>query len=105
MATVMIEPKKPPRMKSSLFLSLNLLQRIVFDTDEVGRDVAYCRIGALALGEVGFLRALPVHQSGKPIISFVAARFVIDSVRLLALLRVLLLHRPGLHPHRRIFDS
>src|SRR5262249_22317157 len=44
------------------------------------------------------------EQSGQTEVSIVAARFVVDPVRLVALLRILLLDRPGFRPRGFVFN-
>src|SRR5207245_9079770 len=65
---------------------------------------AYCRIGTLSLRKGGLGHALSPHQPRGGIVSFDAARLIINSVLLLALLSELLLDRPRPRPHRRILD-
>src|SRR6202020_3241536 len=63
------------------------------------------RIGPAAFGELAVLLARRLHHRGKSEVSFDAARLVIDPVLLVALLLELLLDRPRLRPHRRIFNG
>src|SRR5258708_7388419 len=83
---------------------MSLLQRIVFDAHKVCSDVSCCRVRASFLRKSEFVGAYSPHQSGEAIVSFVAARLVIDSVLLLALPGELLLDSPGPRPHGRILD-
>src|SRR5262249_30206070 len=57
---------------------------------------------SLRKGEL--FRARSPHQSRQTVVSFDAARLIIKSVLLVALPGELLADRPGLRPHRRIFD-
>src|SRR5260370_34146085 len=62
-----------------------------------------CRIGTSAFRKGALFRAPSVQQSRQAIVSFDAARLVIDSVLLVALPGELLLGGPGPSPHNRIF--
>src|SRR5216683_1334660 len=111
MAAVVIEPENLPRtMVSFCFFALRRLtvveQRIFF-----GKAYESCgavlglriRTSSLRKGEVFHARS--TQQPREAIVSFDAARLVINSVPLIALLGELLLHGPGLSPHCRIFDG
>src|SRR5262249_22204525 len=64
-----------------------------------------CRIGASTFRKGEVLNARSAQQPREAIVSFEAARLVIDSVLLVALLGELLLYGPRPRPHRRIFDG
>ena len=82
------------------------LQRIVVNARKSDGGVLGRRIGTASLrkGAVFHARA---HAAvpGRPIVSFDAARLVIDPVFLVALPGELLLDRPWPRPHRRVFDG
>src|SRR6266404_3121452 len=81
-------------------------QRIFFRKADKGRGaVPGGRIRALTLRKGAVFHARSTQQPRKAIISFDAARLVINSVRLIALLGEFLLYGPGLSPHGRIFDG
>src|SRR6478736_7222190 len=104
-ATIIIEGKDRPLMMLSSPLPLKLLQWIFFDAHEIRGDVFRCRVRTFSFRKVEFLRAQSVHQPRKTIVSFVAARLVIDSVLLLALLGEFLADGPWPGPHRWILDG
>src|SRR2546423_13981501 len=95
MATIIIERKDRSRMNVSFSLQWTLLQWIVFDAHKIGGDVFGGGVRTFAFRKVELLRAQSVHQSRQTVISFVAARLVIDPVLLVALPRGLLLYGPG----------
>src|SRR5580704_14391387 len=81
-----------------------LLQRIILSARD-SRGVVCCRglwSPSFRKGEV--CQARSTQQPREGIVSFVAARLVIDSVFLVALPGELLLHGPWTRPHGRIFD-
>src|SRR5258708_2254736 len=89
MATVIIEPEKRSRMMSPLAFSL-LLERILFNADKI-RGVVFCRrVGTSPLFEGEIFCARCQHHRREGVISFNAARFVINSVLLVTLLGELL---------------
>src|SRR6185436_8685387 len=84
---------------------LPLLERVLLYSDKVRRIVLGRRIRTFPLREREFFDARGMHQPGKTVISFDAARFVINPVRLLVLPGELLLRSPGSRPHRRVVDG
>src|SRR5581483_1650015 len=85
--------------------SFTLLQRIVFDADEIGSVIGGPWIRTLALSKGLFGHALSAHQTGGSVVSFDAARLVVNSVFRVALPGELLLHSPRASPDRGIFDG
>src|SRR5215470_5302803 len=86
-----------------LFSSL-LLQRIVFNAHEVGGVVLGRGVWATSLGIGQLFHARSPQQPRMAIITFDAARLVVEPVVLVALPRELLLGGPWSGPHRRILD-
>src|SRR5713101_1585909 len=81
-------------------------QRIFFGEAYKSRGaVLSCRIRALTLRTGAVFHARSTQQPREAIVSFNAARLIINPVLLIALLGELLLYGPGLSPHRRIFDG
>src|SRR5712675_1047451 len=81
-------------------------QRIFFRKADKSRGaVLGGRIRALPLRKGAVFCARSTQQPREAIVSFDAARLVINSVRLIALLGEFLLYGPGLSPHGRIFDG
>src|SRR5882672_5664912 len=81
-------------------------QRIFFGKADKGRGtVLGGRVRALPRRKGAVLHARSTQQPREAIVSFDAARLVINSVGLVALLGELLLYGPRLGPHRRIFDG
>src|SRR5882724_9450434 len=103
MATVIIEPENLSRMTVSSWLLFLLLQRIRISPS--GCVVLGQRIRPASLGKLAVLLARRLHHGRKAEVSFDAARLVINSVLLVALLGELLLDGPRTRPHGRIFDG
>src|SRR6266446_10584472 len=80
------------------------LQRIILGARNTRGAVSCGRVGASSLRKGELLHARTAYQPRKGIVSLVAARLVIDSVRLLALPDELLRDRPWLRPHGRIVN-
>src|SRR5215470_17630315 len=74
-------------------LAAVLLQRIFLSARNTGSAVPCRRVGTASLRKGGFLHARSTQQPWKGVISLVAARLIINSVRLLALLDELLRDR------------
>src|SRR6266853_74578 len=81
------------------------LQRIILGARNARGAVSCRRVGTSSLRKGELLHARSTYQPGKGIVSLVAARLVINSVRLLALPDELLGDRPWLRPHGRILDG
>src|SRR5712671_2222940 len=81
-----------------------LPQRIVLKQKTTLYVVDGSRIGTSSLREGELFDAPATQQPRKAKVSFDAARLVIKSVLLVALLGELFLDGPGLRPHGRIFD-
>ncbi len=64
-----------------------------------------CRIRTSSLRKGKLFHAPPVQQPWQAIVSFDAARLIINSVLLVALLSELLLDSPRLYPHGRVLDG
>src|SRR5258708_19674974 len=64
-----------------------------------------CRIRTSSLRKGKLFHAPPVQQPWQAIVSFDAARLIINSVLLVALLIELLLDSPRLYPHGRVLDG
>src|SRR5215471_11226959 len=87
-------------------LSCNVsLQRIILSTRDTRGAVSCRRMGTSSFCKGRLLHTRSTQQPRKRIVSLVAARLVINSVRLLALLDELLRDRPWLRPHGRILDG
>src|SRR5580700_5447733 len=81
-------------------------QRIFFGKAHKSRGgVLGCRIRASPLRKGEVFYAGSTQQSREAIVSFDAARLVVDPILLVALPGELLLDGPSLGPHRRIFDG
>src|SRR5262245_41127803 len=80
------------------------LQRIVLGARNARGAVSCRRVGTSSLRKGELLHARSPQQPRMGIVSLVAARLVIDSVRVLALPDELLRDRPWLRPHGRIVD-
>src|SRR6266853_5846711 len=80
------------------------LQRIILGARNARGAVSCRRVGTSSLRKGELLHARSTYQPRKGIVSLVAARLVIDSVRLLALPDELLRDRPWLRPHGRIVN-
>src|SRR2546423_14546852 len=104
MASVIIELKMRSRMMVTLSFAM-LLERILFDADKIGGVVFCGRVGAFSLCKGEVFHARRVHQACETIISFDAARLVINPVLLIILPGELLFYGPGPRSHRRIFDG
>src|SRR5262249_44672223 len=85
-------------------LAGSLLQRILLDGQHTTYVVLGSRIGTSSLHKRPLFRASSMQQPRQAIVSFDAARLVINSILLVALPGELLLGGPSLSPHRRIFD-
>src|SRR6516162_4237413 len=82
-----------------------LLKRILFKAAKAPYAVHRSRIRTTPLCKREFLRTRSTHHASESVVSFDAARLVIDSVLLVVLFRELLFRRPGPRPHGRIFDD
>src|SRR4029453_851476 len=90
---------------ASLLLPCSLLlERIVFNAHEIGCVVLGGRVWAAPFRVGGLLHARSANKPWMAVVSFDAARLVIEPVVLVALLCELLLDGPGPGPHGRIFD-
>src|SRR3984893_6925155 len=81
------------------------LQRIILSARNTRGAVSCRRVGTSSLCKGELLHARSTQQPRKGIVSLVAARLVINSVRLLALLDELLRDRPWRRPHGRLLDG
>src|SRR6266702_7425736 len=104
MTTVIIEPENRSRMMVSLCLRLPSLQRIWIAVRDF-YAVPACRIRTSSLRKGELFEASSMQQPREAIVSFDAARLIINSVRLVALPGELLLGGPWPCPHCRIFDG
>src|SRR6266446_1293774 len=104
MATHIIEPENRSRMMVSLCLQLPSLQRIWIAVRDF-YAVLGCRIRTSSLRKGELFEASSMQQPREAIVSFDAARLVINSVLLVALPDELLLGGPWPGPHGRIFDG
>src|SRR5215468_10568682 len=82
-----------------------LPQRIVLKQKTALYVVDSSWIGTSSLRKSELFHAPSMQQSGQAKVSFDAARLVIKSVLLVALLGELFFDGPGLSPHGRIFDG
>src|SRR6266446_1535620 len=103
MATHIIEPENRSRMMVSLCLQLPSLQRIWIAVRDF-YAVLGCRIRTSSLRKRELFEASSMQQPREAIVSFDAARLVINSVLLVALPDELLLGGPCSSPHGLIFD-
>src|SRR5262249_32458268 len=116
-ATVSMEIPKRSRMRvlpvffwricfaSALLLAFSLLlQRIVFNAHEIRGVVLGRRVWATSLRIGQLFHTCTPQQPRMAIVSFDAARLVVEPVVLLALSREILFDGPGPGPHRRILD-
>src|SRR5258708_23236906 len=78
------------------------LHRIILGARNARGAVSCRRVGTSSLRKGELLHARSTYQPRKGIVSLIASRLVINSVRLLALPDELLRDRPWLRPHRRI---
>src|SRR5882672_11864704 len=85
-------------------MMVSLPQRILIKQKAALYGVPGCRIGTSPLLKEGLFRAPAMQQPRQAIVSFEAARLVINSVLSIALLGELLFDGPRTRPHRRIFD-
>src|ERR1700678_2722715 len=81
-----------------------LLQRILLNGQHATDVVLGSRIGTSSLRKGALFHTPSMQQPRQAIVSFDAARLVINSVLLVALPGELLLGRPWPRPHGRIFD-
>src|SRR5712671_1534901 len=84
--------------------SARYLQRIFLNARSAYGFVFCHRVGTPSLRKGGFFHARSTHQPRKGIVSLDAARLVIDSIFLLALMGEFPLDGPWPHPHGRIVD-
>src|SRR2546428_1172757 len=109
MATVIIERRNQSRMMVSLFPCSGyrttwLIERILCKGHNTLHVVAGRRIRTSSFRKGALFYAPSTQQPREAIVSLDAARLVINSVVVVALLGELLLDRPRPRPHRRIFD-
>src|SRR5580658_7878812 len=105
-AIVIVESRNMSRMIASLLSRVLLLQRILVNRSalQIPYAVPGCRIRTSSLGEGALFHAPSTQQPRQAIVSFDAARLVINPVRLVALFGEFLLDRPRPRPHGRVFD-
>src|SRR5580704_2336786 len=98
-----IEPVTPAARSGRPRLPVPLLQRVMLNGQHSTYVVLGSRIGTSSLGKGALFRAPSMQQPRQAVISFDAARLVIDSVLLVTLPGELLLGGPWPRPHGRIF--
>src|SRR5207244_8246358 len=98
-----LERTKPNVLARAIFCSV-LPQRIVSNGLHITHVVDGSRIGASSLGKGALFHAPTVQQPRQAEVSFDAARLVVNSVLLVALLGELLLGGPWPRPPGLIFD-
>src|SRR5580704_630935 len=104
-ATRMIESEKRSRIGVSCWLAVGLLERVLLDAHEVGGIVLGGRTRTASLCERQVLDPRRPQHGRERIVSFDAARLVVDPVLLLALSGELLADGPGSRPYGRVLDG